>query len=121
MIDLHLSNRNFLTTVVRNEEVDVAMELYNTLVPHLYSPNLDTYKNLLIQIDAQRGHKHLPKLWTDLEASSFCGTNVITRMQFLERFALSMEYADLALFFDFDDPDDNEKRSLLKVKVLMYM
>merc|ERR1712150_459626 len=56
---------------------------------------------------------------TDLEASSFCGTNVITRMQFLERFALSMEYADLALFFDFDDPDDNEKRSLLKTFTLI--
>ena len=94
------------------------MELYSTLVPHLHSANTDLYRAILKEIDVQHGHKHLPKIWTDLQESKFCSTGIESRMGISQRFAASMTYADIPIFTDFDDPEKDEKLSLLKVRFL---
>ena len=102
-------------TAIHNDSLDVSMELYSTLVPNIYSPPLDLYRSLLEQIIIQVGHKHLPKLWTDLQASSFCGAGIKTRMPLSETFATTMADADLEVFSECSDSENEEKRNLLKV------
>ena len=96
------------------------MEFYSTLVPHLFSPNSDVYRNLLKEIGAQSGHKHLPKIWTDLQSSNFCGSGADNRMGLSERFAAAMQYADIPIFSDIDDPENDENLKMLKVRLQPY-
>ena len=107
-----------MATVLRNESIDVSMELYSTLVPHVFSPNIDFYRQLIQEIDIQKGHNHLPKIWIDLGASNFTGlgnSKIEQKMQIMERFAASMQYADLEIFSDFDDGENESKLILLQV------
>ena len=92
------------------------MELYSTMVPHVFSPRIEIYRGLLKEIDSQNSHKHLPRIWTDLQSSNFCGTGTANRMGLCERFAASMQYADLPIFSDIDDPENEENLKLLKVR-----
>ena len=116
--DIFYFFRHFMATVLRNESIDVSMELYSTLVPHVFSPNIDFYRQLIQEIDIQKGHNHLPKIWIDLGASNFTGlgnSKIEQKMQIMERFAASMQYADLEIFTDFDDGENESKLILLQV------
>ena len=101
--------------MLRHESIDVAVELYATLVPHLWSPTVDFYKFLVREIDAQSGHKHLPKVWTDVQSMNVCGVALEGRMEFYERFCAAMRSADLTISPDLDDIETEENRNLLKV------
>ena len=101
--------------VVRNESIDIAVELYNTLVPHIWSPSIDFYKYLIKEIDVQGAQKHLPKIWTDLQSMSFCSVSSEGRMEFYERFSAAMRNADLPISPDLSDSESEEMLGLLKV------
>ena len=102
--------------MLRHESIDVAVELYGTLVPHMWSPTIDFYKYFVKEVDVQSGHKHLPKIWTDVQSMNFCGVSVEGRMQFFERYSAAMRYADLTISPELNDGEIAENLSLLKVK-----
>lgn len=100
---------------MQGDSLDVAMELYSTIVPHVYSPNLDLYRSLLEQINLQAGHKHISTIWTDLQASNYCGAGVRAKMPITQTIAETMAEADLTVFTDCTDTENEEKRNMLKV------
>ena len=104
-----------MMTAIHNDSLDVAMELYSTLIPNVYSPHLDLYRSLLEEISVQVGHKHIPRLWTDLQASGFCGAGLKAKMPLSETFVSTMAGADLTVFSECTDSENEEKRNLLKV------
>ena len=93
------------------------MELYAALVPHTFSPTLDIYRRILDEIKTQVGYKHVPRLWTDLTASQFAGSGIKGQMPIIESFVGTMAEADLEVFVDSNDAENQEKRNLLKVRL----
>ncbi len=78
--------RRFLAVVLRHEPVDVFMEHYSRLVPHIYSPICVMYKDILSQIKSQGGYMHLPKIWTDMTTSSFSEAKKEVRLEVTQLF-----------------------------------
>lgn len=106
-----------MLTAVHNDSLDVAMELYSALVPHTFSPMFEIYRQILDEIKIQVGYKHLPRLWTDLTASQFAGSGIKSQMPIIEAFVATMADADLEVFVDSNDSENQEKRNLLKVRL----
>ncbi|XP_023319844.1 protein PTCD3 homolog, mitochondrial [Eurytemora carolleeae] len=61
--------------VLRTEDLETALELYNKLAPHTYSPRKDFYIKLLSEIQAKGAVQHLGKIFDDLELCSYGGCN----------------------------------------------
>ena len=102
-----------------NDSLEVAMELYSTLVPNTFSPNLDFYRTTLEQIKLQVGFKHMPRLWTDLQTSQFCGSGIKSKWPMIETFVSTLTEADLEIFTDCVDAENEEKRNLLNVSTII--
>ena len=103
-----------MLNVLLNEPIEVAMDLYTSLVPHTWSPVLKFYEELVKEVQIQGAHQHLPKIWTDLQSSDFCNVNVDARMGFSKTFASAMTSAELIINSD-DQEETEERNNLLKV------
>lgn len=64
----HESNyyRNYLCLLLETAPFDVFMEVYQSIVPHLHSPDLTVMGNILRTIDSSGMIEHLPRIWSDL-------------------------------------------------------
>lgn len=66
---------NFLDAVLKNEPLSVTMEFLSKFVPHVHPTKLDFYKALVSRVRREGAFQYIPKIWTDLTISSFCGAN----------------------------------------------
>lgn len=62
---------NFLTVVLQNDEFETAIDLYNKLVPHTFSPMSNYYQSLLNHIHSNGALQYLGKVWDDIEISDY--------------------------------------------------
>ena len=76
----HLGNSNsyysnFLQNVLQNDTFEQAIDLYNQVTPHLWSPNSNYFKNLLHTIHSHGAINHIGKVYDDLALGDFAGAN----------------------------------------------
>jgi len=64
---------DFMNVVLKNEEFSVAMDLYNQITPHIWSPPGKFYKDLLKEINTQNGLNYVAKVYGDMRISEFGG------------------------------------------------
>jgi len=65
---------NFLLLVLRTEDLDTFMELYNKTTPHTWSPRREVFNDVLTQISIKSAVHHLGKIFDDMELCSYGGT-----------------------------------------------
>jgi len=68
--------RDFMKVVLHNEEFSVAIDLYNQVAPHIWSPDIYFYKDLLKEVHNQNGLNHLGKIYSDLRLSDYGGSQL---------------------------------------------
>jgi len=64
-----------MMVVLRNEELDTTMEIYNQLTPHTWSPHKDFFMDLLSEINNKSAVHYLGKIFDDLELTDHGGSN----------------------------------------------
>jgi len=67
--------QNFLTAVLNNDDFKVAMELYNKMVPHTFSPMFSYYQILMNHLHTNGALQYLGKVWDDIMASDYASAN----------------------------------------------
>ncbi len=58
--------RHYFALLCRNEPLDVFMETYNALVPHVYTPEPGIMVEILKQVDVNGALDLIPRLWSDI-------------------------------------------------------
>jgi pentatricopeptide repeat domain-containing protein 3 len=61
--------------VLRTEDLETTLELYNKLTPHTFSPRRDFFAKLLAEIHSKAAVQHLGKIFDDLELGAYGGCN----------------------------------------------
>jgi hypothetical protein len=86
-----------MTTVLRNEPIEVALEWINKLTPHVWNPTFKFYMELLSELRIQRGSQYMPKIWTDLQENQFCAVKREVRFEFIAKISEALVHlgADL--------------------------
>ncbi|TRY70872.1 hypothetical protein TCAL_02901 [Tigriopus californicus] len=92
---------NFLDLVLKKEPLAVTMEFLSKFVPHVYPAKLDFYKELVGRVRREGALQYIPKIWTDLTISSFCGANRMLKNEAIDWF--------LGLILDIDTILDEDK------------
>eukprot|EP00092_Neocalanus_flemingeri_P030928 GFUD01033590.1.p1 GENE.GFUD01033590.1~~GFUD01033590.1.p1 ORF type:complete len:656 (+),score=179.52 GFUD01033590.1:65-2032(+) len=72
---LNVYYQNFLTVVLQNDEFQTAMELYNKITPHSFSPMFSYYQILMNHLHANGALQHLGKVWDDIVISNYAAAN----------------------------------------------
>jgi len=66
---------NFILLVLRTEDIDVAMDLYSRITPHIWSPRRDLFNALLMEINTKSAVQYLGKVFDDMELCSYGGSS----------------------------------------------
>lgn len=95
--------RDFLDTVLKNEEFSVAIDLYNQVAPHTWCPGGFFFKDLLKQMHNQNGLNHLAKIYSDLRLSDYGGS------MFKEQYEITKMLLEILVA---NDPEKSEYENL---------
>jgi len=57
---------NFMRLLCLFEQIDVVMENYRKITPHVYTPSMGALTELFSALELNEGFEYLPELWTDL-------------------------------------------------------
>jgi len=77
--------KNFVEVVMKNEKLEITMELYNQLIPHVWAPSGNFYKELLREIHVGNGHNYIPKVYEDLRVTEFGGVKMEIRNELVKQ------------------------------------
>ena len=75
----------FLSNVLQNDSFEHALELYNKVTPHLWSPGGIFFRNLLHALHSHGATNHLAKVFDDMMLSDMGGANKETCFELLHQ------------------------------------
>jgi len=89
---------NFLMVVLQNDEFKTAIDLYNKLVPHTFSPSSTYYQSLLNHIHSNGALQYLGKVWDDLEVSDYAQSSKTVQYELTHQVMQILKSNDPSLF-----------------------
>jgi hypothetical protein len=89
---------NFLSVVLQNDEFQTAIDLYNKLVPHTYSPNSAFYQSLLNHIHSNGALQYLGKVWDDIVISDYAQSAKTVQYELTHQIMQILKSNDPSLF-----------------------
>jgi pentatricopeptide repeat domain-containing protein 3 len=72
---------SFFITVLRSEPFDVAMSLYDKLVPNTWSPSSDVFTDILLAMSSKSAVQYIGKLFDDMELLQWGEANKETQYE----------------------------------------
>lgn len=74
---------NYTKNVFKSETLEVFMEYWDTITPHVYIPSKWHYVQVIKRVQTEMAPQYLPKLWMDLKDTKFFSMNMDRKSELL--------------------------------------